>query len=697
MAPHSNIYTPLDPERSHIRLVTIHPKDQVSRQIKCDLETYPLDEQLDYEALSYVWGDPGSETEILLNGQVFPVRRNLAFALTDLRLADRPRRLWIDAICINQGDHEERSSQVLLMRQIYQNASRVVILPGNSTPENVSALNLLRSVNEMIPYNEYEMPSQSDLAKVRNYLNTDILANEALACLLFDFLGQAWWERVWVIQEVAVSSKATVVIGDSELEWDSFHQAMLIIVMTGVLPTQPASQIAMVEDTGLRSLLNIEALRRRFKQGSLLSISTLVGCNRQVATDPRDLVYAFLGLAKQSDDPLLTPNYSDAHPASAVFTNLVEYSIRIECSLDIISLSQGKIRKDLPSWCLDWTQPRRMGWEPNQSRHQQGRLARRLGWDFGSDCSGRVPFPLIPTYLFILTNNPWHACGNKSPVARIIRSPLTLACKGLLVDVVEVIGDPLTLESSQWVWNRVMTDLRLWEKLILKHFGGLKIRLGQPADGPSIFDVSDQYHRLVVSLSNHPSFAPWDPVRLGTMILAPLRIMSNLAYSSYRRQQKLHWKIGSLFRGFRFQYITGGPLTEAYVRTLITNRVEVNQLMTDNDYKLFWSKVPKSLGDTVAPDLAPLLKSLVESMIQRICARTLVLTKKGYLGLGPTKARKGDLVCILYGCSVPVIIREHGQGHEFVGESYIHGLMDGAAVNQQSLRDTLEEREFMLV
>ena len=60
MAPHSNIYTPLDSERSHIRLVTIHPKDQVSEQIKCDLETHSLDEQLDYEALSYVWGDQHS-------------------------------------------------------------------------------------------------------------------------------------------------------------------------------------------------------------------------------------------------------------------------------------------------------------------------------------------------------------------------------------------------------------------------------------------------------------------------------------------------------------------------------------------------------------------------------------------------------------------------------------------------------------
>lgn len=151
-----------------------------------------------------------------------------------------------------------------------------------------------------------------------------------------------------------------------------------------------------------------------------------------------------------------------------------------------------------------------------------------------------------------------------------------------------------------------------------------------------------------------------------------------------------------MFQSLRFQYITGGPLAEAYLRTLTTNRFSDGRVITDSDYNLFWSKVPKSLNDPGAPSPALFQKSLVASMIQSTCARTLVLTKKGYLGLGPTNARKGDFVCILYGCSVPVIIRKYGQGHRYVGESYIHGLMHGAAVDQQTLRDTMEEREFVL-
>ena len=262
--------------------------------------------------------------------------------------------------------------------------------------------------------------------------------------------------------------------------------------------------------------------------------------------------------------------------------------------------------------------------------------------------------------------------------------------------MVEVIGDRITTESPHQDLNRLLTNFHTWETLILDHFKGLRSKTTQPADGPSVFDVPDQYHRLMVSLSNHPNVGPRGPVIPSTMILASLQAASKLAYLSYRRLQKLRRKPKKLFQGICSHYVTGEPLAEAYVRTLITNRLIDNNQMTSDDYRLFWSKVPKSLNDPAAPSPAPFLKSLFWTMLQHIFARTLVLTKKGYLGLGPMKARKGDLVCILYGCSVPVIIRKYGQGHRFVGESYIHGLMHGAAVDQQSLRDTLEERDFIL-
>ena len=262
------------------------------------------------------------------------------------------------------------------------------------------------------------------------------------------------------------------------------------------------------------NLWNIEALRLMIKKGFRPSISKLVAANRQAATDPRDLVYAFLGLAKERDDPLLMPNYSTSAPA--VFLNLIEYSVRVENSLDIICSSQGRIRNGIPSWCPDWTQPP------------------RLGWDFRSDLSGHAPYPLIVAYQSVLSNDPWHACGNKLPAATIIRSPPTLACKGLLVDVVEVIGEPIKM-GYPFVWNRLPIDLHPWENLVLNQFKGLRREIAQSANGHSIFDVSDQYHRLMYSRRVTP--------RSTLPITSSLKAVSKLVYSSYRRPRGWHRKM----------------------------------------------------------------------------------------------------------------------------------------------------------
>ena len=86
----------------------------------------------------------------------------------------------------------------------------------------MSTLNLLITVKDKITLNGIvngsEASSQSDKAKVRRYLDTNPSAKAELLNLFCDLLMQKWWGRVWVIQEVAVSSRATVVVGNSELE-----------------------------------------------------------------------------------------------------------------------------------------------------------------------------------------------------------------------------------------------------------------------------------------------------------------------------------------------------------------------------------------------------------------------------------------------------------------------------------------------
>jgi len=84
-------------------------------------------EALEYDALSYMWGDPTPTGTIYLSGKALPIASNLTTALKYLRCSDKPLLVWVDAICINQMDLEERATQVQLMRRLFSRAAMVRI------------------------------------------------------------------------------------------------------------------------------------------------------------------------------------------------------------------------------------------------------------------------------------------------------------------------------------------------------------------------------------------------------------------------------------------------------------------------------------------------------------------------------------------------------------------------------------------
>ncbi len=62
--------------------------------------------------------------------------------------------------------------------------------------------------------------------------------------------------------------------------------------------------------------------------------------------------------------------------------------------------------------------------------------------------------------------------------------------------------------------------------------------------------------------------------------------------------------------------------------------------------------------------------------------RSFFTTKKGYCGLGPNTLRTGDIVCVLHGSAVPSILRPKNELYQFIGEAYVHGIMEGEVVSQ---------------
>lgn len=137
------MYRPLRIEQT--RLLRIHRSDDAESKIVCELinVSHVIDEEesgffhegtenieeeapefIQYDALSYTWGDSTPVNEIEVNGAAVAVKRNLFDALVHLRLPANERYVWIDALCVNQDDNEEKAKQVEMMFSIYQNAPR---------------------------------------------------------------------------------------------------------------------------------------------------------------------------------------------------------------------------------------------------------------------------------------------------------------------------------------------------------------------------------------------------------------------------------------------------------------------------------------------------------------------------------------------------------------------------------------------
>ena len=130
LSRHSFSYEPLG--ESGIRLITLKPSEEFTSDLHCDISNWNLSSNPQYEAVSYTWGASMGGLPIYLDRKKFYITRNLESALRHLRQSDRPRVLWVDAICINQKDLQERSQQVSIMGTIYNEAQNILFWLGQN-------------------------------------------------------------------------------------------------------------------------------------------------------------------------------------------------------------------------------------------------------------------------------------------------------------------------------------------------------------------------------------------------------------------------------------------------------------------------------------------------------------------------------------------------------------------------------------
>lgn len=348
-------YTPLDASIPEIRLVTIHPAS-TGDPVTCSLEVARLDE-CRFEALSYVWGDTAVTRPITVSGQRFDVTENLSAALPNLRSEDHARTFWIDAICINQNVLEEQNSQVSLMRDVYKNASCVVVWLGAGTPESDSVFAFFNS-----PGNA---EARKPLAPGMHETDESAVAS-AMDNLYHDLRHRPWFRRVWVIQEIAVARKILVRCGLYEITWEALLGWWTKLEGADVVASGPPGGYdwADVAKTLPRLSRTRDLVQTSWSSVALSpSMGELLAWHRTFqASIPRDKVHGLLGLHHHDSgallDPLLRPDYAKKTSDQQVFMKAVEYCIIQDGRLDILTLSQAGNRTSwVPNWASEWTAP----------------------------------------------------------------------------------------------------------------------------------------------------------------------------------------------------------------------------------------------------------------------------------------------------------------------------------------------------
>ncbi len=248
-----------------------------------------------------------------MNFQHFPVFENLFVALLRLRQTSKPRIIWIDAICINQGkNHEavrEREQQLLLMRQIYEQAQQVLIWLGDTgIGERIAMQSLANTGGSLsVRMKVWNTERKFGLGKrLRDRVSQSVSGEWDARALevgeLAQLLDRKWWRRVWIVQELVLAKKAVLLCGLDEVPWDAVKTRMRDGAF-GILGSDAGQPVKQTEEGSVvakitlpnTDYLYLTALQEkwRFKIWDQSLYNLLYTFRRFESSVPSDRIYAF--------------------------------------------------------------------------------------------------------------------------------------------------------------------------------------------------------------------------------------------------------------------------------------------------------------------------------------------------------------------------------------------------------------------
>jgi hypothetical protein len=714
-------YTPLDNAGGQVRLLKVafdvklavghkstNPLEGSLKSYYLPISTLPRTQRVirsarlpAFYALSYVWGNPTRTHEILLDGKKLGITENLFKAIQDLqRDAYGEIYLWADAICINQDDQTERSDQVLRMREIYHSAASVRIWLG---PSNDDGKKCMRFIADLVGYiyddttskeettasdDEFEerfvkavlkpsavllnagygfgqaglqildiiSPSTRDdkatlvldpegNEKVVKEFSKWRPSNRRLKKVQAEDFGEMaalidltfvqncpWFERMWVVQELGAAETAEIVYDGIAVDWVDFLHVAYYLHYTRKFPLP-----------NIHKLTGLEKIRRGWNDGKRISLLQLVReFQYRRSTDPRDRIFALLGLMGDEMNSLLQPDYRK--PVSDVYARATRHFILQSGSLDPICGWQTQGRLDIPSWIPDYSLDQKLAASP---------LVVNLGHES----------------LFAASEY-----GDRAKCAlniSTIQDCDGLQVTGLCIDSISVhsvsASESEPFGSIERTWNSTILGAGHLLPGLTK---ALEAALETTSSIVSNYSACWEKDRLTRSYSLHSD---------------------SIEKASFTESGSPPSYLDVIISDVHDTYIF-----DAYLQCLLCGRGTMGKRLTERDVQtILNSKGSVGTSDQPPSDVILAVCTAFERGMKR---RNMVVTSKGYIGAVPEQAQQSDLVCILFGCSVPVVLRKRKEEncYSFIGECYLHGFMDAEAI-EMHVKKVLNEQNFILI
>ena len=653
------VYHPLHSERNEIRLCSIQPGNW-DDQLSCKLLIYSLDKPLEYRCLSYVWGDANDRVQISLNGQAFSITRNLWLALRRLRWYGQLDAFWIDAVCIHQDDINEKTQQVRKMTEIFSRTQEVVVWLGENDClgrvvgyEAAAPMTSLKNIFgsrrhakgvNSVPGNDREEPSAVGflVALINNFASGKHITQMGYMKSCRSCEGRNEHIHTTTEWEIAVRVAQRFI----DLPW--FARTWTIQEI--VLPPKVGIVIGPYNFTWSLLVKAITTLASHWHGKRLTCGGGDTGCCnlhfRALPMEQSTIVQAFLNQVQEMDG-IRCLHFGAADISLPTLLSQFYYRNATDPRDKVFGLlGLQRVRKPI-----------------------------RVRADYNMSTSQVYCALVIET---IRAEGSLH----------ILSGDLTHSLPGLPSWVLD-----WTTGSSQRA-EELQQNAGAWRTAFSQLYNAAK-----GFETPFHFDHDDLSNELRLEGTVFDNI-----VSVGNMFSA-VREMNNIG----RELLEFMDFINAAFPGGT-HYVTGCTIDEAFYRTILgdaySNTIIVSPYLSHAQRRATAADA-QNTKDVLRPVFSNVkFKShhhcndavdftLIWCMVSN---RRPFITEKGYIGIGPLNISQGDKVSILNGSPAPFVLRRkppdpsaatQGPKCSLIGACYVHGIMDGEAVQSGSTKEKL--------